>query len=371
MIRYFRLLILTSLVLFVSCGSDDSGEGETSSFDRGAMLANWADNIIIPSFENFVIYTQNLEETTEIFVQDPSENKLSALRSAYEEAYIQFQTVSLFEIGKPESMNYRSFLNTYPTDAAAIEQKISANQFNLQLPSTYDQQGFPALDFLINGLAEADAEIVHFYTGGSNAAAYKSYLLNVSERINLLTGEVLADWKNSFRNDFVANTSSSSTGSVDRFTNDYVLYYERYLRSGKIGIPAGAFTGNPVPENVEAFYSDALSKSLYLQALKTVQDFFNGKHFGSSQEGLSYKQYLEFLNSIKNSQDLEVLIDSQFNTIRQQAAALDQDFVKQVENNNTLMLQAFDELQKNVVLLKVDMMQALSISVDYVDSDGD
>ena len=42
-----------------------------------------------------------------------------------------------------------------------------------------------------------------------------------------------------------------------------------------------------------------------------------------------------------------------------------------METDNVKMLQAFDELQKLVVLLKVDMMQALSISVDYVDSDGD
>ena len=47
------------------------------------------------------------------------------------------------------------------------------------------------------------------------------------------------------------------------------------------------------------------------------------------------------------------------------------NLVEQVETNNTEMLQAFDQLQKNVILLKVDMMQALSISVDYVDSDGD
>ena len=43
----------------------------------------------------------------------------------------------------------------------------------------------------------------------------------------------------------------------------------------------------------------------------------------------------------------------------------------QVEKDNTKMLEAYDELQKAVILLKVDMMQALSISVDYVDSDGD
>ena len=35
------------------------------------------------------------------------------------------------------------------------------------------------------------------------------------------------------------------------------------------------------------------------------------------------------------------------------------------------MLEVHDELQREVVLLKLDMLQALSISVDYIDSDGD
>jgi len=35
------------------------------------------------------------------------------------------------------------------------------------------------------------------------------------------------------------------------------------------------------------------------------------------------------------------------------------------------MLSTYDGLQKNVVLLKVDMLQALNINVDFVDADGD
>jgi hypothetical protein len=35
------------------------------------------------------------------------------------------------------------------------------------------------------------------------------------------------------------------------------------------------------------------------------------------------------------------------------------------------MLGAYDELQRNVILMKVDMLQALSIDVDYIDADGD
>ena len=47
------------------------------------------------------------------------------------------------------------------------------------------------------------------------------------------------------------------------------------------------------------------------------------------------------------------------------------NFATQIEQDNNSMLITFDELQKAVVLLKVDMLQALNIQVDFVDADGD
>ncbi len=363
---------LVFLLLFISC-SEDGGENVAppDSFDRKAMLINWADNIIIPSYQNFKGASQNLETSTESFINDPSIGNLEALRNSYKQAYLQFQTVSMFEIGKAESLNYRARLNTYPTDVAAIQTKLNSGTYNLELPSSFDEQGFPAIDFMLHGLAETDQEIMDMYTTHSNAANNKKYLNDLSRSINALTSSVLSDWTSSYRDTFVNNTSSSSTGSVDKLTNDFILYYEKFLRSGKIGIPAGVFTGNPVPQNVESYYSSEFSKELYLKGLQSVKNFFNGKHFSSSQTGLSFDDYLDNLNSIKNGQDLQALINNQFDAIQAQAGNLDNNFVNQIETNNNGMLAAFDELQKNVILLKVDMLQALSISVDYVDSDGD
>lgn len=370
MIKKTVFLVLAALVL-VSCGSDDGGKGgPADNFDRGAMLANWADNIIIPSFENFANETQTLRETTDAFAVDPSQANLDALRSAYKRAYLEYQTVAMFEMGEAENLDYHGNLNIYPTAADAITAKAEANEFNLELPSARAEQGFPAIDYLIYGLGETDAEIISFYTG-QNAEGYKNYLTSVATRIDTLTDTVLANWKNSFRDTFVAGTSSSSTGSVDRFTNDFVMYFEMDLRSGKVGIPAGGFSGNPAPTTAEAFYTQDFSKQLYLKALEAFQNFFNGQHFNGTQNGPSYKQYLEYLNSIRGGDDIAAMINAQLNNVVQQATSLDADLAEQVSTDNSVMLGAFDELQKVVVLLKIDMMQAMDISVDYVDTDGD
>ncbi len=367
MIRISKILLIATLV-FTACSTEDEGPGtdgggETNSFDRGAMLENWADNIIVPAFSNFKSSTQQLEDLTVAFTADPTEENLVALRSQFESSYIDFQTVAMFDLGKAEEVNFRRFLNTYPLAASELENKIASGSYNLELPSSFKEQGFPALDYLLNGIGDTNAEIVAKYSSEN----YRNYLLDVSKRINSLTAEVNASWQGDYRDTFVSNTSSSSTGSVDKLTNKYIMYFETFLRSGKIGYPSGVFTGTPSPINVEAYYSENLSKDLYLKALQSTIDFFNGKSFSGGQTGKSFKQYLEFLER----EDLASDINSQFEVIKSQATKLNASLKSQVETDNTVMLAAYDELQKQVVLLKLDMVQALSISINYVDSDGD
>ena len=50
--------------------------------------------------------------------------------------------------------------------------------------------------------------------------------------------------------------------------------------------------------------------------------------------------------------------------------SLKENFVDQVNENNIEMLKTYDVIQAGVVMLKVDMLQKLNISVDYVDADG-
>ena len=83
------------------------------------------------------------------------------------------------------------------------------------------------------------------------------------------------------------------------------------------------------------------------------------------------KTYLDFVQDISEGEDLGELINAQFESARDQAERLSDDFSEQVESDNSVMLETYDELQKNVVNMKVDMLQALNIRVDYVDADGD
>ena len=197
------------------------------------------------------------------------------------------------------------------------------------------------------------------------------YLVALTEKLEVMGTAVLTDWANGYRESFINNDGATATSSLNKLVNDYLFYYEKFLRAGKVGIPAGVFSGDPLSNKVEAFYAGDVSKELFLTALEATKRFFNGTNFQNDATGTGLKDYLDYLNTIKEGADLSTLINRQFDVARTKALELDDNFASQIESDNLKMLETYDELQKNVILLKVDMLQALNIKVDFVDADGD
>lgn len=368
-----KFLFFTSiLVLFNSCS--DEGDSSTSgdNYDRTGMLTNWADNIIIPRFEDYQAKVVLLNDNVETFTTTPNQTNLVNLRTSWLNAYKSYQYVNMFNVGKAEEINFTNCTNVYPVNISGIETNITTGTYDFALLSQFDKQGISALDYMLNGLAATDSEIIDFYVTNPNAANYNQYLSDLSSRLKTNADVIVNDWNGTYRASFIASSGTSVSSSVNRMVNNFVKYFEKDLRAGKVGIPAGVYSnGSLFPEKVEAYYKNDISKVLLNEAVQSSQDFFNGKHFASSTEGMSLKSYLNFLNAVRNGQNLSTIINNQFTTINLTNTALNASFSSQVNTNNTLMLSSFDQLQQNVVYFKLDMMQALNITVDYVDADGD
>ncbi|MEO9967003.1 MAG: imelysin family protein [Reichenbachiella sp.] len=364
------LFILLTASIFYSC---DSGGDDTSedNFDRQAMLVNWADNIIIPAYQDYEEKLETLNQEANSFANTPTANQLVVLRESWMSAYKAWQWVAMFEIGRAETIGLQGYTNSYPVDVANMLANIESGNYNLELPSRRDQQGFGGLDYLINGLADSDTEIVARYADSNTAEAHQTYLTDLTSRLLSLTSDVLDDWQNGYRETFVNNDGSSATGAVNKLTNDYIFYFEKHLRASKVGVPAGVFSGTPDATDVEAYYSTSFSKALFKEALAASEAFFNGRHFGSGTLGSGFSDYLNYLNTIKEGPDLVEIINDQFSVIASTSDQLADSFSDQIKNDNTLMLNTYDELQTNVISFKIDMLQALNIKVDYVDADGD
>lgn len=337
------------------------------------MLKNWADNIIIPSFINYQTQVNTLKADADAFTSTPDLAKLQTLKNSWLKAYRAYQSVGMFEIGKADDIHFVSATNSFPTDRVGIESNISSGIYDFNAISQFSKQGFPAIDYMLHGLAADENLLLNFYIGNANASKYKNYLTALVTRLKTNADLIVSHWNSAYRNDFVASTGNTPSSATNILVNKFVNYYERHIRAGKVGIPAGVFSlGNIKPNDTEAFYKNNVSKVLLQDALVASKDFFNGKHFGHNASGISLKSYLDFLKVQKSNQNLALIINNQFDASATKIDILNESFTQEINGKGKAkVLDAYDELQKNVQYLKVDMMPALNISVDYLDADGD
>ena len=363
------LFAIALIGIFYACSSEDSSSTSGDNYDRTVLLTNWADNLIIPSYLNFQNKVNALETSVNTFNSTVNQTNLDNVRTKWVEAYKAFQYVGFYTIGKAEEIAFLEKTNIYPINAADIDTNISSGTYDLNLISQYDSQGFPAIDYMLFGIGVDDTAILNLYSTNQN---YKQYLTDLVSVIKTNTDAIVTSWNSSYRASFISNSGNSAGSSVNLMVNNYVYYFEKHLRAGKVGIPAGIYSnGTTYSDKVEASYRANLSKELLQEGTKAAKDFFNGKHFNSATEGVSLKSYLEFLNAVRSGQSLTTIINNQFTAIETTNASLDANFKNQIAADNTVMINAFDALQQQVVYLKLDMMQALNITVDYVDADGD
>ncbi|GAB3564251.1 imelysin family protein [Spirosoma luteolum] len=375
-------LALVTTLLVWACSTGSTNEitpspqpGDQASTDRKAMLTNLADNIILPAYANFKTSFGTMLAKSDAFAASPNQTTLTEFRQAWARAYTDWQKVELFDVGPAEQYTLRNFFNIYPANTTGIEEYIAAGAGALDVPAAYPRQGFPAIDYLINGLGTTDQAILARYTTAADAAKRLAYLKRVTGQMNLVFGQVYTDWTTGgYRDKFIGCTSLDAGCSTSKLVNGYVMHYERFIRSGKIGIPSGAMTNGVIaPDKIEALYAKDLSLTLARTAHQAYIDFFNGKGVTTGTEGPSLKTYLTGLGAkdSKTGTALADLINAQFTASSQQLNSLKGPLATELATNNAAVVQVYTEMQKAVRMLKVDMTTAMSITITYTDNDGD
>lgn len=370
-------VVLTLILVLPGCGGKEREPSPADNTkDRKVILTHWVDNIVVPSYKTFHQHFEVMADHANAFSVSPDEASLLALRDAWVQAYRAWQKVELFEFGPADKYTLRNFFNIYPADVSGITANIADPAVNLDLPASYSRQGFPALDYLLNGIGQTDADILAAYTTDAHAGQRTAYLTRLTERMSTLLAQVIQEWDGPYRDTFINQTGLDIGSSFGLVVNAYVLYYERYVRTGKIGIPSGAAIGSsgvPYPERIEAYYHSAISRDLATTAHQAARDFFNGVDPETGQEGPSLGSYLDALGSkdAASGKMLSEIINEQFSVISSELADLLPDLSGQIAVNNDEMVETYSAMQKLVRLLKVDMTSAMSITITYTDNDGD
>lgn len=371
--RFLFLILGLSAAVFLldACKpKEDENEDLINTYNRRALLQNLSDNYIVPGYSGYSASVLSLESAYSVLVANPTAANLDVLKSSYKTLALNWQKVAFLEFGPGEDISLRAQTNVYPVDTSLINSNITSGSFNLAQVSNFQAKGIQTLDYLFFQPQKNNSTDLITYLTSSNVQTYvKAVVKDLKDN-----AEYVKDGWNTYKSTFVSNSESNADGSgMSIIVNAYSIHYEAYVRKGKLGLPSGAFNGfsqQAMPGHVEAYYS-GYSLELLKESVLAMERFLQGVSYEGNSDGEGLMDYLNHVLAKKGDAGLALTIQNQFKSINNGLNELSGELSDQVISNAAKVKEVYDELQKMVPLIKVDLTASLGVLITYQDTDGD
>ena len=331
--RYF-------LFLFVFLFACDSATNQT--FDKNAMIANIAENVIIAHYQQFAKKTDTLAKFSEEFSKSLNGDFFPNVPEAWQEAMLQWKKCELFNFGVAKDKNYMFDINSSEVRPKLIENalKDSAN-INAEYIKTLGAaaKGLPAIAFILQEpfltLSQSKAKI--------------AFLVGLTQNLNTNANALLADWKLSYSKTFMQNQDNSSLNTLA----NQLLALTENIATKRMDLVVKQYSKDTSLGELEKKLNH---NGFIISNLETIQEVFTGK------QGTGFDDYLDFLNAKFANRKLSEVMNEQIEKSKKAVQAID---------NEEKAIAAQEELKKLLVLIKTDMFSATGIPVSFTDADGD
>jgi uncharacterized protein len=365
--KVFGIAALSGLV-FIACKKPKTQEDE--KFDRGLMLKNYAENIIIPSYKDAQSSVNQLITSIDAFTANTTLQNLENAQNAWVNAYGEWQYANPFNVGPAaeDGLNKSMFeeVSTFPVSETKINDAVINGVYSFS-DFNRDARGFLAIEYLLFGaITETNDDVLNLFATQTHR---KIYLKECAKNIKSKIDNVVNKWTTSFINDFIKNNSTDVGSSTSQLYNEFLKSFE-VNKNFKIELPMGLRVGQTQaePQLVEAYYS---GKSLHFLKihLKSIENIYYGKT-KSGTDGLGFKDYLE---TVTGGKDLVASTLLQWkNVINSLNAIPTTQSLSELIINNPQPIEDFRvELQKHTRFFKSDMSSLLGIAITYSSGDGD
>jgi predicted lipoprotein len=354
-------LVSTSLV---TCSKDNKNSAE--SFDRTALLAHYAKNIIIPAYNNLAEKTSVLQKAANTFREKHTEANLQNLRKAWEDAILSWQNANHFNFGPAGEEGLRKGLleeiGTFPIASSKIEASVNAGQWNTS-DFNRNARGLLAIEYLLYGENQTVSALLAEF---SVAPKRSEFLLALAEDVNKRVRSVSDAWI-TYQADFVKNAGTDAGSSISMLYNEFLRSHEA-LKNFKLGIPLGKRVSQvkTEPQLVEAYFSGS-SLELLDAHFNAIVNLWYGN---ATVNGPGFKAYLE--NTV-GGKELIFATETQLNVANLALSALPKtpNMAEQIKSSPAKLASLHTELQKLTRFFKSDMSSLLGIAITFSSGDGD
>ena len=359
---------LTLGILFLFACQQKVGDVKDNNFNRAELLAQAADNIIMPAMEATYMTAFNLQNATTDFVNNPTASNLLIAQEKWKLMASNWQNINMFNFGPAGEMGVNKSLNeeagTFPINTTKIENYILANDTSFN-NFDRDARGIYAIEFLLFGLNQNLTEITKDY---ALSPFRRDYLKACVNKLNQQIGQVYNAWNGSFINEFKSNSGTDIGSSISSFYNEFLKSYEG-LKNFKFGIPLGLRPGQTAvaPEKVEAYYS-GYSLELAFAHWSQLKNIWEGRGL-NGKKGIGFKDYLATIsggNTLIEATEIQMAqIDKAFGNIPHKPLS------KNIQDDFEKVNVVHTELQKHTRFFKSDLSSLIGIAITYSSGDGD
>lgn len=354
------IFIFVVLLFAISC-DEKSNTNNDDNFNTSNMLDDYTDNYIIPKVNELQTNLNNLKNKFSEIQDNSNTQEINDLKNIFILTYKSWQKVAFLNFGPSESNSLSSLFNKYPTNIDKIKLNIENSNYNLLSAGNIDAIAFPALDYLL--FADLTSTNLSF-----DNEAYKKYL---SDNIDLMldrTNKTLNEWQSTYKVEFSNNNGKSIGSSLSFIVNSFNAYWEKDLRDGKLGYPIGIRSnGEVLLDKIEAKYSN-ISLELLKISIESFIEFYTNFE---NESTLSIYDYLENRRNKYGDGKLHSTILNNFKNIYSRVNKLSGILESNILNNHDEMLSIYQDIQKQILYLKVDLPAILGVSITYQDNDGD
>ncbi|MEO1623593.1 MAG: imelysin family protein [Bacteroidota bacterium] len=358
------------VAFFTACGDDDnSGGGGVEpppsvnlAQSRQDMAGHLANQFILPAFDALARDVADLKAEVDAMEGQINQANLDRVRSALRSSRITWQAAAIYQMGPAIANALRSSANTYPVDVDKVDGFISSGEYTLGTLASQGAVGFPAIDYLINAHGALDR------LSEADGAAYK-YLKDVTDFLNDQVSLVADEWKS---DSFLTNFASEAANGTDvgsalgMLINSIDLHLQRFLRDGKVAIPAGVRSaGVPRPKLVESFYG-GYSVVLLREAVNDYVNLLKGRG-ANDLEGTSLLAYLRLIEQEALAQNIETVLSD----LQSKVDLLNDPLQDQIATDNDKLIDVFLSFQELVGYFKTDIASVTGVTITNQDVDGD
>lgn len=345
------------IALLFSCENDNEIVTPTTSFDVQKLRSEFINQIEIPATTSFTESVTSLNAAIINFTDSPSEVTLSNLKIRWKQSAKDFTALEILTIGAVKTSLIMTSFYTWGTNEIAITNYIESTNpiTNADINSqSTTMRGLSAVEFLLFEKTPAQT-IIDF----SNERR-KQYLLVLGENLVDKTATLNTTWTN-YRATFISNNQTGINGGVNMLVNQMNALLEN-VRRFKLGEPAGL----EVKDSPDASLLQAEKSNYSLELIKENIASVKKTYFDTAHSLDNYVEYITKSNAINAK------IKNQFIAIENDLTVIASEPLKDAISTKPVEVEKlYNDIRSLLVLIKIDVASALSITITFTDNDGD